>query len=158
MTEQPSFREEFLRDVARQLGLSYEQLSAPYHVIPASVEREPDDGETRIICGGLMGGRALHPDDYFEMAVNAALGDAIRESDVQGSEVWAAITGVTWVGPDGVRWQYSYRAAGDIVAACQGDGDYLRWYCSAPVCHASVPAWIATAMLAQGWTWEVDAS
>lgn len=48
----------------------------------------------------------------------------------------------------------SFRAAGDLIAAILGRGDYMDWYCSGQ--YATVSERIDSAMSAEGWTWEAN--
>jgi hypothetical protein len=77
----------------------------------------------------------------------------MRADDDFASEVWGAITGGVWIAPDGIEWGYTYRAAGDIVAAITGLGDYCRYYCSVTPPETMIRSDIAKPMLAQGWRW-----
>lgn len=112
--------------------------------------------EPIIILGGLIGGRQIDTADPFEVAVDQALGPRIRYSDTFAAEAWGTITGVYWFGPDGLPRGYTYRAAGDIVAAVRGFGDYCQWYCSGPVFEDNLPSWITEKMAALGWRWVTD--
>lgn len=143
------FARAFIAQVVERSTRSYEDFARDLQ----PVSRSPTM-DIQITAGGVMGGRPLNAADPFERAVAAAFGEIIRAGDqARSAEVWAALTGAIWVSPDGQRQGYTYRAAGDIVAAIQGEGDYMRWYCSAEI-PATPPAWIAEAMASQGWTWE----
>lgn len=100
--------------------------------------------------GGVPGGRSLNPDDAFEAAVERCLGDRIRASEAFGCEVWSALANMDWHHVDGDSAGYSFRAAGDLVAAIRGEGDYMVWYCCGP--YAVVSDEIRTALAAEGWT------
>lgn len=99
--------------------------------------------------GGIMGGRPLNEQDAFEMAVARQLGAAMREDRRVGVEVWSALANMDWAHENGDTASYSFRAAGDLVAAVVGAGDYLDWYCSGP--YATVSARVATALAREGW-------
>jgi hypothetical protein len=107
--------------------------------------------------GGVEGGRALDPDDAFEMAVERALGARIRADEATARAMWSALANVEWRHVDGDEASYSFRAAGDMIAAIRGGGDYMDWYCCGP--YATIRADIADVMRAQGWaptlTWTV---
>lgn len=108
------------------------------------------------ILGGCWDGRAFNPDDPFEAAVERALGDAIRADENVAIEMWSAMANIDWKHPsEDFARGYSYRAAGDMIAAIRGDGShYMTWYCSGP--DGVVSERIATAMAGEGWTWSDD--
>jgi hypothetical protein len=107
--------------------------------------------------GGVAGGRALDLDDAFEMAVERALGARIRADEATARAMWSALANVDWRHAYGDKASYSFRAAGDMIAAIRGSGDYMDWYCCGP--WAEIRADIAAAMRAEGWaptlTWTV---
>lgn len=99
--------------------------------------------------GGIWGGRPLNDLDEFELAVDRVLGPAIRADRNVGVALWSALANVDWVRADGATASYSFRAAGDLVAAIAGQGDYMDWYCSGP--YAVVDPAIADALAPEGW-------
>jgi hypothetical protein len=104
--------------------------------------------------GGVEGGRPIDPDDPFEMTVNRVLGDRIRADDGMACAMWCALANVEWSHVNRDTAFYSFRAAGDMVAAIRGKGDYMDWYCCDEV--ATVSGEIAAAMKAEGWAWTTD--
>jgi len=102
--------------------------------------------------GGIRGGRPLNAEDLFEAAVNRALGEQMRHDDSLCREMWSALANVDWTHENSDTAGYSFRAAGDLIAAIIGRGDYMDWYCSGP--YAVVSERIERAMMAEGWTWE----
>jgi len=100
--------------------------------------------------GGLKECRPMNESDLFEQAVNRALGDAMRESDSLCRDMWSALANVEWSHENGDTASYSFRAAGDLIAAILGRGNYMDWYCSGE--YATVSDVIEEAMQAEGWT------
>lgn len=101
--------------------------------------------------GGIWGGRPLNETDLFEVAAARALGDRVRGENDAARELWGALANVTWAHRAGDTAGYSFRAAGDLVAAIVGHGaDYLDYYCQSA--WPKIPDWIASAMAQEGWT------
>ncbi len=100
--------------------------------------------------GGISGGRALDRDDAFEAAVDRALGAQIRSEDGAARALWSALANVEWRRANGDSASYSFRAAGDLISAIRGAGDYFDWYCCGPT--ATIGKDIADALRAEGWT------
>lgn len=110
--------------------------------------------------GGLWGGRPMEPEDAFEMAVNRALGEQLRKEGpgegwagksrtMLGSRLWGSLANVDWRHENGDTAGYSFRAAGDLIAAIVGKGDYMDWYCTA--CDGNVDEQVAEALAKEGW-------
>lgn len=99
--------------------------------------------------GGISGGRPLDEDDAFEAAVERQLGEAIRADQSVGVALWSALANQGWGNAAGDTASYSFRAAGDLIAAVAGEGDYLDYYCAGP--YAVVSDQIAEALAREGW-------
>lgn len=102
--------------------------------------------------GGIPGGRVINHEDRFESTVERLFGPLIRASNDAASEMWSALANVDWRHTDGDEAGYSFRAAGDLVAAVRGSGEYMDWYCSGP--YAVVADWIEEGLSSEGWTYE----
>ena len=100
----------------------------------------------------MSGGRVRDEADLFEEAVDRALGEQMRADESLCREMWSALANVDWTHENGDTAGYSFRAAGDLIAAIIGRGDYMDWYCSGP--YATVSERIERAMSAEGWKWE----
>lgn len=74
---------------------------------------------------GWHRGREHDPLDLFEVAVKRVFGEAMADDLDLCTEVWSAITNCDWHHDNGDTASYSFRAAGDLVAAVRGHGDYL---------------------------------
>ncbi|PIW26880.1 MAG: hypothetical protein COW30_12940 [Rhodospirillales bacterium CG15_BIG_FIL_POST_REV_8_21_14_020_66_15] len=105
--------------------------------------------------GGLDETRGVDPEDAFEMAVVRAMGDRIRANDEAAAAMWSALANVDWRHPEtGDNASYTFRAAGDMIAAIRGQGTYMDWYCCGP--SGTVSDEIAAAMALEGWVFSVD--
>lgn len=94
----------------------------------------------------------------FEQACERAFGAAIRAEPVGatpgvGTDLWCALANVDWAHPTHGDVGYSFRAAGDLIAALRREGMYMDWYCNGPSGH--VAEHIEDALAAEGWTYEV---
>lgn len=112
------------------------------------------------MLGGIgTGSRELEtegPYGAFEQTVERFFGERLRESQESADEFWGALANVDWTGPKGEEVGYSFRAAGDLLAAIrrdEGTMTYMRYYMSAP--YATVPEWVALPLEAAGWEYEI---
>lgn len=102
--------------------------------------------------GGIGETREVDYEDLFEKDLAEALGERIRADIDFSVDVWSALTNTDWKHTSGLEVSYSFRAAGDLVAAIRGFGTYLDWYCMGPSCKVSPE--ISEAMRERGWTHE----
>jgi hypothetical protein len=116
--------------------------------------------------GGAAGGRPRDPTDLFKSAVERALGEQIRacrdplarfvsstatvlpERNI-AQKLWCSLVTVYWRHDNGNAASYTFRTAGDLIAAICGEGDYMDWCCSAPYGQAFPE--IAEALAKEGW-------
>lgn len=103
--------------------------------------------------GGIQGGRQLNNADLFEATVERVLGSSMRQDSTLAKEMWSALANVDWFHENGDTAGYSFRAAGDLVAAIMGHGDYMDWYCCGPTGRVSDR--VADALEAEGWTYTI---
>ena len=94
--------------------------------------------------------------DYgaFEQTVERLFGERLRASKEDADEFWGGLANIDWSGPNGEEVGYSFRAAGDLIAAIrrdEGEMTYMHYYCSAP--DGEVPWWMEDGMAAAGWTY-----
>ena len=111
--------------------------------------------------GGIRSGRPIDETDPFECAVNRSLGARLREDGrglgwsreerraSLGGRLWGSLANVEWWHENGDEASYSFRAAGDLVAAVVGSGDYMDWYCSGSIGH--VDDEVLEALGGEGW-------
>lgn len=99
--------------------------------------------------GGISDGRPLNDQDDFEMAVFRSLGPTMKSDPELCAEMWSALANVEWTTYNGDSAAYSFRAAGDLIAAVIGRGDYMDWYCSGP--DGRVSERVANALATEGW-------
>ena len=79
----------------------------------------------------------------------------LRVEESKAQSFWGALANVNWFGPNGEEVAYSFRAAGDLLAAIrrdQGRLTYMNYYCSSEV--GCVPDWIGQPMADAGWRHE----
>jgi len=87
----------------------------------------------------------------FEQTIARLFRDDLKSGAMNGSELWSALANVTWRHGDS-EVGYSFRAAGDLIAALVENGDYMDWYCSGDDGYVSDR--IADAMSKEGWTYK----
>jgi hypothetical protein len=104
------------------------------------------------MLGGTTETRDLYADGpygAFEQAVERQLGDAIRADEKVGVLLWSALANVRWEHPEHGEVGYSWRAAGDLVAAVRREGNYMDWYMSGT--EAQVFPEVGDALAREGW-------
>ena len=111
------------------------------------------------MLGGIPEGsrELLTPEDdsefgAFEQMVDRTIGDRVRADKDAANELWGSLANVDWGGPNGMSVGYSFRAAGDLVAALRKDDGkmtYMNYYCSVDSGYAR--GWIEEALNKEGW-------
>ncbi len=104
--------------------------------------------------GGYVDGRPIDRDDPFETMIARVFGERMKTDNKLCRHIWSALANVQWR-RDGDEAFYSFRAAGDMIAAIRGNGNYLDWYCSGP--YATIADEIRDAFGKEGWTELVEA-
>jgi hypothetical protein len=109
--------------------------------------------------GGIAGGRPRDPSDLFKVALDRALGDKMRAEGVVrdghftnqciSARVWGSLANAEWIHENGDTASYSFRAAGDMIAAIIGEGDYIDWCCSQE--YELADPEVVEAMAKEGW-------
>lgn len=109
--------------------------------------------------GGFSGLLDFHENysvDEFACALRDVLGEQMKADDEVCAAVWCALVNVEWEHKeDNHTAGYSFRAAGDLIAAIVGRGDYLDWYCCDDMIDSApgmVAPFIADKLLLKGWT------
>lgn len=100
--------------------------------------------------GGLVEGRELNTEDDFEMMLARVFGERMKTDDELCKQIWSSLANVDWYKPtthDSAS--YSFRAAGDLIAAIRGEGDYMDWYCSGP--YPEITDEIRRSLKKEGW-------
>ena len=103
--------------------------------------------------GGLKGGREYNPESLFEKDVMETLGEEMKHDVDLCIEMWSSLANVEWTHKDGHTAEYSFRAAGDMIAAIIGKGDYMDWYCQGP--SGMVSERVEIALAKRGWTYQI---
>lgn len=103
-----------------------------------------------VRTGGLNSTRRPDLKDPFERAAAAAFGGLVRASTSFGEDLWRALSNVYWRHDDHAAVGYTFRAAGDLVAALKGEGTYMDWYWAGNPGRVSTQ--IKETLAAAGWT------
>ena len=93
-------------------------------------------------------------DDFRELFLKQ-----LRENEDFGVELWSALANVGWYhesDTENTEISFSFRVAGSLIAYMLCHGDYMDWYCSGP--DGVVSDFIADAMAAKGWRYEISGS
>lgn len=90
--------------------------------------------------------------ELFEQSLREGLGDKIKD-DAVCTQLWCALANVSWYHPD-TRGEadYSFRAAGGLIARLRGEGDYMDWYCCGP--SGTVSELIGHTLRKYGWIYD----
>lgn len=110
---------------------------------------------TQTVLGGSSFTLEIDLDNPFEISCMLVFQSRVKDKDFCAL-LWSALANVVWKNPKhGQDIGYSFRAAGDLIAAIRGEGTYTDWYCSGPA--GVVSSEIAEALAPLGWTFEVSA-
>lgn len=86
----------------------------------------------------------------FEEMLARVFGERMQTEDDLCKEIWSALANVTWYHPKSyLEAGYSFRAAGGLIAAIRGGGDYMDWYCCGP--YAFITDEIRRSFRKEGW-------
>jgi hypothetical protein len=86
----------------------------------------------KVVLGGLKERREVNSEDAFEAALARVFGERMETDDELCAQIWSALANVDWCHPENHdEVSYSFRAAGDIIAAIRGKGDVLL----RPICN-----------------------
>lgn len=114
--------------------------------------------------GGITGGRPIDQEDLFEAAVNRCMGDRLRaegpgecrcdfRGETLGERLWGTLANAEFEHKElGHTAGYTFRAAGDMIAAIIGAGDYMHWYCSAD--YDLKDEEVLRLLATEGWTYK----
>lgn len=107
----------------------------------------------------ILGGKDHTPeidmDNPFEVDCAIVFQSRVQD-DSFCAAFWGSLANVVWKNPKrGQDIGYSFRAAGDLIAAIRGKGTYAEHYCSGP--SGVVDSQVAEALAPFGWTYEVQA-
>ena len=100
--------------------------------------------------GGIDGFRGIDKEDKFEVMISKIFGERMKAEDELCQQIWGALANVEWYKPStSEEASYSFRAAGDLIAAIRGAGNYMDWYCNYE--YASITDEIRRAFKKEGW-------
>ena len=100
--------------------------------------------------GGLYNRREVDNENLFEVAVQRLFGEEMKTNKDLCHRIWSSLSNVEWIHANGDTANFSFRAAGDMIAAIIEKGDYLDWCWNSP--SAQVDPIFAEHMLEAGWT------
>lgn len=70
----------------------------------------------RADLSGVPSARPYRGRKLFELTIEHVFGARVRKDGAAAIDLWSALAGVEWHGPDDAIVCYSFRAAGDLVA------------------------------------------
>lgn len=82
--------------------------------------------------GGNWNTPTRDPLDLFEEMVAQSFGDQMKADRELCTEIWCALANQAWKKQPDDFAAYSWRSAGDLIAAIRGEGMYLDFYGSGP--------------------------
>jgi hypothetical protein len=99
--------------------------------------------------GGAWNTPERDPLDLFEEAIAQSLGEQMKADREVCTEVWCALSNQCWKKEPDDFAAYSWRSAGDLIAAVTGKGIYLDFYGSGTA--GSVSDRVRDALEKHGW-------
>ena len=121
------------------------------------MSRRVVDGVEVVLGGKENPDYQIDESSPFEVDLKATFGDRLFANNELCASLWSALANVVWTNREkGQSVGYSFRAAGDLIAAIRGEGTYLDHYCSGP--SGVVDSEIAEALAPLGWTFEISAT
>jgi hypothetical protein len=86
----------------------------------------------------------------FEIMIVRVFGERMKSDEELCSQIWSALANVEWYHPASHdSASYSFRAAGDLIAAIRRTGCYLDWYLVGP--YAIITEEIRRTFKKEGW-------
>jgi len=100
---------------------------------PLSGGMDPPRG---MMTSSLSLTRPQNSYSLFEQSVEKCVGDWIRADHANAASMWCALANNYWFSINrapGTAVLYTFRSAGDLIAAIRKEGNYINWYaCGTP--------------------------
>ena len=109
--------------------------------------KPPNKNGVTLITGGQDDTPSIDLDEPLARDLKELLDNVIQDMST-GIAIYQSITNTYW-SRDDYLVLYSFRAAGDLIAALREEGTYLDWYCCARA--GIVHPWLADLLATRGW-------